>query len=417
MVAHGRFFCPKILSALLNGPMTQLSVMYRGLLGFGGYPTPMFDERKKQKGQLQISDHLRNFKVFVDLTENTVGYIVPEGAQYISYPVPDSGVPEKKETFKNFLFKAQEALEKGMPMYIHCEHGRGRTGVVMVCLISLLYGISYEEAVEQVNAKFHESCPPGSSWKEKTIPCHANQREFCRKFIAYSMVSAKPSKVAEEQILCCWKNEDIKNAVDEIGNSPLLLEIIASGEELFGFCVKASGKLYIFHLHDLHKQKLVSGVILAILGSDIPKIGYIAQRLEVAKHYGYEIRNFIDIEQLGTFSTAVDVPPILERSPSAWAKTPLSGAEIEVSLDSINRLEELVKSLVVQDAKKPEIGKEDVQKIKMLQLKKAKAELFNSKTFASIPLAEREKYISTALEKACASGLIRVDSDIVVACQ
>ena len=44
-----------------------------------------------------------------------------------------------------------ELINRGEIVYIHCLGGHGRTGTISIPLMTLLYGISADEATKKVN--------------------------------------------------------------------------------------------------------------------------------------------------------------------------------------------------------------------------------------------------------------------------
>lgn len=57
------------------------------------------------------------------------------GMKYLSYPIPDRGVPSSRREFNRFLVEALALLDQGQSMVIHCRAGIGRTGLVAGCLL------------------------------------------------------------------------------------------------------------------------------------------------------------------------------------------------------------------------------------------------------------------------------------------
>ena len=57
------------------------------------------------------------------------------GIRYLSYPIPDRGVPSSKHEFNRFLGEVLALLVQGQALVVHCRAGIGRSGLVAGCLL------------------------------------------------------------------------------------------------------------------------------------------------------------------------------------------------------------------------------------------------------------------------------------------
>lgn len=57
------------------------------------------------------------------------------GMRYLSYPIPDRGVPSSKREFNRFLGEVLALLVQGQALVVHCRAGIGRSGLVAGCLL------------------------------------------------------------------------------------------------------------------------------------------------------------------------------------------------------------------------------------------------------------------------------------------
>lgn len=73
------------------------------------------------------------------------------GMAFISYPIPDRGVPSETSTFVNLLERIQGDLRQGKNVLVHCRQGIGRTGLIAASLL-VRDGVEPERAIEHVSA-------------------------------------------------------------------------------------------------------------------------------------------------------------------------------------------------------------------------------------------------------------------------
>jgi hypothetical protein len=66
----------------------------------------------------------------------------------ISLPIPDATVPSK-ETMKRILDYLDASITAGIPTYIHCWGGHGRTSTVVACYL-IRHGSSADEAIDMI---------------------------------------------------------------------------------------------------------------------------------------------------------------------------------------------------------------------------------------------------------------------------
>ena len=71
--------------------------------------------------------------------------------QFISFPIPDRGVPASNPDVLSLLSNISEALEAGKNVALHCRQGIGRSGMIAAALL-VISGMSVDRAVEAVSA-------------------------------------------------------------------------------------------------------------------------------------------------------------------------------------------------------------------------------------------------------------------------
>jgi protein-tyrosine phosphatase len=81
-----------------------------------------------------------------------------KGIQYISFPIPDRGVPASMQAALSLLRKIADALEQGKNVAIHCRQGIGRSGAIAAGVL-VTSGIGVEKAIETVSTARGQTVP------------------------------------------------------------------------------------------------------------------------------------------------------------------------------------------------------------------------------------------------------------------
>ncbi len=101
----------------------------------------------------------QGFKGIVDLTmegTNDEKYAAPAGLNPLNIKILDNTAPST-EQMKQFLDFATDP--KNEPCYVHCEAGKGRTGVAVACYRMAVQGWTADEAI--ADGKSHGLALPG----------------------------------------------------------------------------------------------------------------------------------------------------------------------------------------------------------------------------------------------------------------
>lgn len=73
------------------------------------------------------------------------------GVDFISFPIPDRGVPASMPAVLSLLKVIVEALEEGKGVAVHCRQGIGRSGLIAAGVL-MSSGIGAEKAIESVSS-------------------------------------------------------------------------------------------------------------------------------------------------------------------------------------------------------------------------------------------------------------------------
>ena len=92
------------------------------------------------------------------------------GVQFISYSIPDYGVPVSATTFRGLIDHLSDLLSSGKSIGIHCRQGIGRSSLLAACLLSY-FNVSVDEAFRQIQAA-----------RRTSVPDTAEQRQWVNTF-------------------------------------------------------------------------------------------------------------------------------------------------------------------------------------------------------------------------------------------
>lgn len=146
----------------IQKPITQCYWAVPGQLLAGEYPGSKNPLEAEQKVQGLLKAGIRRF---IDLTEpHDAGGLKPyepvlarvaavKGISItrLAFPLRDQSVPDTREHLQAVLHAIDEGLIRGIPTYVHCWGGRGRTGLVMACWF-IRHGLNNREALDKVTA-------------------------------------------------------------------------------------------------------------------------------------------------------------------------------------------------------------------------------------------------------------------------
>jgi protein-tyrosine phosphatase len=101
-----------------------------------------------------------------------------QGLGFISFPIPDRGIPASMPAVVTLITAITEALEKGKNVAVHCRQGIGRSGMVAAGVL-INSGIEPEQAMDTV-----------SSARGLGVPETLDQRLWLRRLSSEQPVAA-----------------------------------------------------------------------------------------------------------------------------------------------------------------------------------------------------------------------------------
>ncbi len=104
------------------------------------------------------------------------------GIRFISFPIPDRGVPASAPAAVSLIAAISDALESGQNVAVHCRQGLGRSGLIAAGVL-VSAGIDPERAIEVV-----------SSARGQTVPETPDQRLWVQQLPSEPPVALKAER-------------------------------------------------------------------------------------------------------------------------------------------------------------------------------------------------------------------------------
>jgi predicted protein tyrosine phosphatase len=172
-----------------RGPTRVSNWVFDGALCCGGYPSAL-DENEAEATAHAMAE--AKFEVYVNLMqENELKRFRPYAeaiaarskiqAEFIRYPIPDSGLPKDEEGFVSLIFRILSLLRAGKRIYIHCWGGHGRTGIVVSTLLAVLNPSWTAERAVETSQQLHSA---GRKHKPNDDSPEIKQRPFVKRMVA-----------------------------------------------------------------------------------------------------------------------------------------------------------------------------------------------------------------------------------------
>lgn len=115
---------------------------------------------------------------FIDLTEPgerpEYHSLLPRSVAYLRSPIADAGVPAQSAQMQSILAYLSAGLVAGRRLYLHCQAGIGRTGVVVGCYLTE-QGLDGAAALLRLNRLWQQSAR-AASWPQ--VPQTLAQAQF-----------------------------------------------------------------------------------------------------------------------------------------------------------------------------------------------------------------------------------------------
>jgi hypothetical protein len=90
------------------------------------------------------------------------------GIEFVTFPIPDRGVPSSRKAILCLVRKLEHALAEGKRIAVHCRQGIGRSALLVACLL-VAAGEEPDMAFQQISAA--RGC---------AVPDTAEQQEWVR---------------------------------------------------------------------------------------------------------------------------------------------------------------------------------------------------------------------------------------------
>jgi predicted NAD-dependent protein-ADP-ribosyltransferase YbiA (DUF1768 family) len=158
--------------------MNNCSYFIKDKALFGSFPTQESVDELEREG----------VRYFVDLTDNlNETKITPYKTQYtyINFPIKDHYVPTNWVAFAQFILKIAKIiknLKNIEKVYINCRAGHGRSGVVVACLLCLIFDLTPQQALDYTTKCHSNRAVMKEKWRKIGSPQTFLQKKFVNKF-------------------------------------------------------------------------------------------------------------------------------------------------------------------------------------------------------------------------------------------
>eukprot|EP00658_Telonema_sp_P-2_P045615 TRINITY_DN33606_c0_g1_i3.p1 TRINITY_DN33606_c0_g1~~TRINITY_DN33606_c0_g1_i3.p1 ORF type:complete len:206 (-),score=40.78 TRINITY_DN33606_c0_g1_i3:24-641(-) len=105
-----------------------------------------------------------------------------QSLEFVHLPIQDFNVPEPRE-LRRTVVDLTRRLSEGQVVYVHCKKGHGRTGLVAVALMAMLYEIDTDAAIQYVQNATSNS-RQSDSGKRVVMPETQEQIQLDRSVIS-----------------------------------------------------------------------------------------------------------------------------------------------------------------------------------------------------------------------------------------
>ena len=180
-----------------------ISCLLTDHLYFGPFPNQAMMDRLGKEG----------FTVILNLTipgEEGV-YYLPEGVDYMSYPIPDNRFPLCIPSYAKMITRLKYRCLTDK-VYVHCRGGHGRSGMTCVSIIYSLLPYDLRESIAIVNQSHNERGVLRNKWKKRNSPFNYEQFTFLSRIHKNIYINMnRPNKYYH------WLYRDEEPAIDFIG--------------------------------------------------------------------------------------------------------------------------------------------------------------------------------------------------------
>lgn len=138
-------------------------------LYFGPFPNQVMIDNLANEG----------FTVILNLTipgEETM-YYLPEGIEYLAYPIPDNRFPLWIASYARMVTKLKYRCLTDK-VYVHCRGGHGRSGMTCVSIIYSLLPYDLRTSIAFVNQSHNDRGVLRNKWRKRNSPFNYDQFTF-----------------------------------------------------------------------------------------------------------------------------------------------------------------------------------------------------------------------------------------------
>lgn len=103
---------------------------------------------------------------------------------YVNFPIRDNFIPYDMNLFNEFLTWLTftiNVMKEDELIYIHCKGGHGRSGMLVCCILCVLFNLTPEQSISEATISHNERPLLTEKWRLLPCPPHEIQRIFIHR--------------------------------------------------------------------------------------------------------------------------------------------------------------------------------------------------------------------------------------------
>jgi hypothetical protein len=143
-------------------------------------------EDAEDLGGIQIGNEVDQMPSYAEAVSQANPASEPK---FVYYGMKDDEIAPSDDSLRALIENISKRIEDGEVLYIHCKGGSGRTGIVVACLLGVLYpDLSADEVLKRTQKYFELRSRGVGKWvnPKRMSPATDQQKDQVQEFIAFA---------------------------------------------------------------------------------------------------------------------------------------------------------------------------------------------------------------------------------------